>query len=65
MTYQAKASFDGKTWYQLEWNNIDFYVFDNIDGIKESNSIEELEKIVLTAYPNCNFKATLIGKRKK
>ena len=64
MTYQAKASFDGKTWYQLEWEDIDFYTFDKLESIK-SNSIEELEKIVLTAYPNCNFKATLIGKRKK
>lgn len=65
MTYQVKVSFDGKIWYQLEWEDIDFYTFDKLEGIKESNSIEELEKIVLTAYPNCNLKSTLIGKKKK
>ena len=61
--YQKKVSFDGKVWYQLEWSDIDFYTFDNIEGVKESNSIEELENIVLTAYPKCNLKSTFIGKK--
>ena len=61
--YQKKVSFNGKVWYQLEWNDIDFYTFDNIEGVKESNSIEELENIVLAAYPECNLKSTFIGKK--
>ena len=55
MTYQEIVSFDGKVWYQIEQENIDFHTFDNLENIKDSNSIEELESIVLTAYPNCNF----------
>lgn len=64
MTYQEKASFDGKTWYQLEWNDVDFRTFENTEGVKESKSIEELESIINKAYPNSNFKSTFIGKRK-
>ena len=62
--YQEKVSFDGKVWYQLEWNDIDFRVFENAEGIKESNSIEELEEIIAKNFPNSNFKITFIGKRK-
>ena len=51
--------------YQLEWNDIDFHTFDNLEGMKDSNSIEELESIVLAAYPECNLKSTFIGKIKK
>ena len=65
MIYQEKISFDGKVWYQIEWENIDFHTFDNLEDAKNSNSIEELEKIVLTVYPNCNFKSTFIEKRRK
>ena len=65
MIYQEKVFFDGKVWYQLEWEDIDFHIFDNLEGVKNSNSIEELEKSVLTAYPNCNLKSTFMGKRKR
>lgn len=64
MTYQEKVSFDGKLWYQLEWENVDFRTFENTEGIKDSKSIEELENIVVRAFPNSNFKSTFIGKRK-
>lgn len=63
--YLEKVSFDNrKTWYQLEWEDIDFRTFDNIEGLKESNSIEELTEIVMKAYPDCKLKSTFIGKRK-
>lgn len=64
MTYQEKVSFDGKLWYQLEWENVDFRTFENTEGIKDSKSIEELENIAVKAFPNSNFKSTFIGKRK-
>lgn len=64
MTYQEKVSFDGKLWYQLEWENVDFRTFENTEGVKDSKSIEELENIVEKAFPNSNFKSTFIGKRK-
>ena len=64
MTYQEKVSFDGKVWYQLEWENVDFRTFENTEGVKDSKSIEELENIVSKAFPNSNFKSTFIGKRK-
>lgn len=56
MTYQEDVSFDGKTWYTIEWKDIDFRDFDDIEGIKDSKTIEELEKIVTTSYPNSDFK---------
>lgn len=62
MIYQEKVSFDGKLWYQLEWKDIDFRTFEH--EIKESESIEELEDTVTKVFPNSNFKATFIGKRK-
>ena len=46
MIYQEKVSFDGKTWYQIEWEDIDFQTFRNTKGVKDSESIEELEKII-------------------
>lgn len=64
MIYQEKVSFDGKLWYQLEWENVDFRTFENTKGVKDSKSIEELENIVTKAFPNSNFKSTFIGKRK-
>lgn len=64
MTYQEKVSFDGKLWYQLEWENVNFRTFENTEGVKDSKSIEELENIVAKAFPNSNFKSTFIGKRK-
>ena len=64
MIYQEKVSFDGKLWYQLEWENVDFRTFENTEGVKDSKSIEELENIVTKAFPNSNFKSTFIGKRK-
>ena len=48
MIYQEKISFDGKVWYQIEWENIDFHTFDNLEDAKNSNSIEESENC-----PNC------------
>ena len=64
MTYQEKVSFDGKTWYQIEWEDIDFQTFRNTKGVKDSESIEELEKIITESFPNSNFKSIFIGKRK-
>lgn len=63
-TYQEKVSFDGKLWYQLEWEDVDFRTFENTEGVKESQSIEELESIIAKAFPNSNLKSTFIGKRK-
>ena len=65
MIYQEKVSFDGQTWYQIEWEDIDFHTFDNLEGVKDSESIEELEKIITESFPNSNFKSTFIGKRRK
>ncbi len=64
MIYQEKVSFDGKSWYQLEWKNVDFRTFENTEGVRDSKTIEELEEIVNKAFPNSNFKSTFIGKRK-
>lgn len=64
MIYSEKVSFDGKVWYQLEWENVDFRTFENTEGVKESNSIEELEDIIRKAFPRSNFKSIYIGKRK-
>lgn len=64
MIYQEKVSFDGKTWYQIEWEDIDFQTFRNIKGVKDSESIEELEKIITEFFPDSNFKSIFIGKRK-
>lgn len=64
MTYQEKVSFDGKLWYQLEWEDIDFRTLENTEGFNNSKTIEELENIVAKAFPNSNFKSTFIGKRK-
>ena len=65
MTYQEKVSFDGKTWYQIECEDVDFQTFRNTKGVKDSKSIEELEKIITESFPNSNFKSTFIGKRRK
>lgn len=62
--YQEKVSFDGKLWYQLEWENVDFRTFENTEGVRNSKTIEELEEIVNKVFPNSNFKSTFIGKRK-
>lgn len=62
MTYREKVSFDGKLWYQIEWEDIDFQTFKNIKGIKDSKNIEELESAIMMAFPNSNFKSTVIGK---
>lgn len=64
MIYQEKVSFDGKLWYQLEWESVDFRTFENTEGVRDSKTIEELEEIVNKAFPNSNFKSTFIGKRK-
>lgn len=65
MIYQEKVCFDGENWYLLEWEDIDFIDFDNIEGVKDCNDIISLESIISTKYPNSNIKSTLIGKRKK
>ena len=42
MIYQEKISFDGKVWYQIEWENIDFHTFDNLeDAVKVRQKAEE------------------------
>lgn len=64
MTYQEKVSFDGKLWYQLEWEDVDFRTLENTEGFNNSKTIEELENVVAKAFPNSNFKSTFIGKRK-
>lgn len=65
MIYQEDVSFDGKTWYTIEWKDIDFRDFDNIEGIKDSKTIEELENIVTTSYPNSDFKVISTKTKKK
>lgn len=64
MTYKEKVSFNGKFWYQLEWKDVDFKIFESVEGFKDSENIEELEKIILNNFPNSDFKYTYIGKRK-
>lgn len=54
MVYLKKVSFDGKHWYKLEWENVDFREFDPIT--KDCNSLEELKDIVKNEFPNCNLK---------
>lgn len=55
--FEEKISFDkGKTWYRITWDNVSFEDFDNIEGIKECNSIEEFKELFTKAYPNCNLK---------
>lgn len=49
---------------KLNGENIDFHTFDNLEGVKDSEFIEELEKIITESFPNSNFKSTFIGKRK-
>lgn len=63
MIYQENVSFDGKTWFRIEWSDIDFRTFDSIENIQECTSIEELEDIVNKVYPNSNFKYTYINKK--
>lgn len=65
MTYKEKVTFDGKLWYQLEWEDVEFKIFDNTKEIQNSQNIEELENIMKEMFPNSNLKYTFIGKRKK
>ena len=54
MIYQEKVSFNGKEWYQLEWNDIEFNEFTKLT--KDCNSIEDLEELVNSNYPDSNLK---------
>ena len=64
MIYQEKVSFDGKNWYQIEWKNIDFQTFGKIKGLRDCETIEELENLIIKEYPNSDFKYKFIGKKK-
>lgn len=62
--YQMKTSFDNKaTWYQLEWQDIEFKDFEVIS--KSCNDINELNSKILDTFPNCNLKYEYLGERKK
>lgn len=61
MTYQQKVSFDGKEWYQLEWEDIDFKTFSK--SFSKCKSIDILEEKVYEKFPESNFTYTYIGKK--
>lgn len=65
MTYLEKVSFDGKQWYQLEWEGIGFRVMDGLLKVKDCQSMEDILKVVAETYPDCNIKIYPIEKRKK
>jgi hypothetical protein len=57
------VSFDeGKNWYQLQWENMDFTQFDRIKGLKDVTTIDGLENLVKKNYPNVNLTWTLLDK---
>ncbi len=58
--YQMKTSFDDRTtWYQLEWNDVEFRDFEKIS--KSCNNISELNSKILDAFPDCNLKYKYLG----
>jgi hypothetical protein len=63
--YQMKVSFDTKNWYQIQWTDIDINDFDHIKGIDNVTTIDGLENLVKTEYPNTEFTWKYIGERKK
>jgi hypothetical protein len=63
MKYLIKVSFDeGKHWYQLQWENMDFTQFDRIKGLKDVTTIDGLQNLVKKNYPNVNLTWTLLDK---
>jgi hypothetical protein len=57
------VSFDeGKHWYQLQWENMDFTQFDRIKGLKDVTTIDGLQNLVKKNYPNVNLTWTLLDK---
>lgn len=63
MKYLIKVSFDeGKNWYQLQWENMDFTQFDRIKGLKDVTTIDGLQNLVKKNYPNVNLTWTLLDK---
>lgn len=59
-----KTSFDNReTWYQLEWQDVEFRDFEAIS--KPCNSISELNSKILYEFPNCQLKYEYLGERKK
>lgn len=61
--YQMKSSFDGTTWYQLEWLDVGFREFGTVG--KDCNSIEELVSKIGEAFPESQLKYEYIGERKE
>lgn len=58
MTYLEKISFDKKSWYQLEWEDVEFKTLE--DAIRHCKTIEEVEKTITETFPNSNLKLSLI-----
>ncbi len=59
-TYQEKISFDGKQWYLLEWDGIEFRKMDILFELKEYNTLEELLSTITEKYPDCEASITPI-----
>ena len=65
MIYQEKISFDGKQWYQLEWEGIEFRAMEAILKIKDCQNTADILKVATETYPDCNIKIHPIEERKK
>lgn len=65
MIYQEKISFDGKQWYQLEWEDIEFRAMDGLLKVKACQSIDDILEMATKTYPGCNIKIYPIEERKK
>lgn len=57
-----KGSFDGVSWYQFKWNDVEFRDFETISN--ECNDINELNARILEAFPHSQFEYEYIGDRK-
>ena len=64
-TYQEKISFDGKQWYLLEWDGIEFRRMEVLFELKNYNTLEELLNTAKEKYPDCNVTAIPIEPPKK
>lgn len=62
MIFQEKVSFDGKQWYQLEWDDVEFYEIDKI--IESCSDINSLLKSINDTYPKCNIRNYLLENHK-
>ena len=54
MTYLKKISFDEKEWYQIEWEDVDFSIFD--PETRDCDTLEEFLEVVNNKFPNCHLK---------